>query len=103
MTNDVRSPKEPPWDWSAWLSPIIALIAIAILFFVCVSLSFMAAIWLHPAAGLVVALIMMVVWVYVGPPPRSGFLVDLIMMQGMIAILGVFLSMVWMTIARFWK
>lgn len=77
--------------------------AIAALFAVCISLPIIVEIWLHPIAAVIVSLLMMGVWVYLGPPPMPGFLNGFMAMQGLIAQITVFVIILSHAISSLWK
>jgi|688.fasta_scaffold73441_9 hypothetical protein len=66
----------------------LAIAYVVVLLAFCIALPLIASTWIHPAAGVLVAVGSIIVWMYFGPPPMPGFINGLIAINGLFAIIG---------------
>lgn len=69
---------------------IFALVLVVVLFAACVSLPLVVMVRVHPAMGALVAVLAMITWVYLGPPPMPGFLNGFLALNGLFALIAIF-------------
>lgn len=84
------------------LKVTLAITYIAILLAICIALPLLTSSWIHPGAGVVVAIVSMVAWRYLGPSPMPGFVNGLVAIQGLLAIIGVLVVCVIRTVTLVW-
>ncbi len=99
---DDRNSLRAPNPTGETLSFVVALILVVLIFAACFTLPLFVASWVHPATGALVAILAMVAWVYLGPPPMPGLVNGIIAIQGLIALFGVFVVCVIRAVRLWW-
>ena len=84
------------------LQVAFAIAYLAILLAFCLALPLLTSSWIHPGAGVFVAIGSMVAWLRFGPPPMPGFVNGIIAIQGLVAIVVVFFACVVRTVCLAW-
>ncbi|TWU50731.1 hypothetical protein Poly51_40240 [Rubripirellula tenax] len=71
------------------LQLILFFVIVVLLLGACIAAPLLVAAWVHPAAGVLAAILAMIAWAYLGPPPMPGVLNGIVALTGLAVIFGV--------------
>ena len=77
---------------------IFFFVVVVLLLGACIAAPLIVAAWVHPAAGALAAILAMIAWAYLGPPPMPGFLNGIVALSGLAALFGVLIACVIKTV-----
>lgn len=100
--SDERDSLRAPNPRGEMLQLVLGILLVVLLLAACIAIPLMVAAWVHPAVGVLVSVLAIVVWVYIGPPPMPGFLNGFVAIQGLVALLVVFVVCIIRTIRLWW-
>lgn len=88
--SDDRDSLRNPNPVGETLQLILGIVLVVVLLAACITIPLLVAAWVHPAVGALVAILAMVAWIYIGPPPMPGFLNGIVALNGLFALFAVF-------------